>query len=329
MRRYHCAAAEAGPALVGALNMDEYAYGFTTENTHYGPTRNPHDPTRVAGGSSGGSAALVAAGMVPFALGSDTNGSIRVPASFCGVFGFKPTYGRLSRAGAMLFASSFDHVGPLARTTRDLALTFDVMQGPDATDPVCTTRPVEPCAAELDRGADGLRIAIADGYFANGGAPEVHDAVARAAAAVGATRRVALPEVHRTRPAASIITGCEGAQLHLDDLRMRAKDFDPMTRDRFLAGALIPAPFYVRAQRFRAWFRDRVREIFRDVDVLLAPTTPWPAPTIGQQQATFDGATGPMRAFIEASSRSRCRSSAFPSSRYRSRGRARSPSASR
>src|SRR5437762_3496782 len=110
--------------------MDEYAYGFTTENTHYGATRNPSNPAHVAGGSSGGSAAAVAAGLVPLTLGSDTNGSIRVPAAFCGVFGLKPTYGRVSRRGAFLFVASLDHIGPFARSTQDLALAFDAMQGP-------------------------------------------------------------------------------------------------------------------------------------------------------------------------------------------------------
>src|SRR4028118_1357159 len=109
--------------------MEEYAYGFVTENSHYGATRNPHDPTRIAGGSSGGSAAAVAAGLVPLTLGSDTNGSIRVPAAFCGIYGLKPTYGRLSRAGVFLFASSFDHIGPFGRSVRDIAAAFDLMQG--------------------------------------------------------------------------------------------------------------------------------------------------------------------------------------------------------
>lgn len=280
----------AGAVLVGALNMDEYAYGFSTENTHYGVTRNPRDLSRVAGGSSDGSAAAVAAGMVPLALGTDTNGSIRVPAALCGVFGLKPTYGRLSRAGTVLFASSFDHIGPLARSTRNLALAFDVLQGPDPRDPVCTDRSPEPCAGSLDEGARGLRIAIADGHFARGGAPECHEAVARAADALGVARRVTLPEAHRARAAAFVITTSEGAQVHLESLRSRAKDFDPLVRDRFLAGALVPAALYARAQRFRAWFRDRVREVFRDVDVLLAPATPWPAPEFGHSKSMFDGA---------------------------------------
>ncbi|MBE9113655.1 AtzE family amidohydrolase, partial [Nodosilinea sp. LEGE 07298] len=129
---------QAGAVLVGALNMDEYAYGFVTINAHFGTTPNPHDPSRMAGGSSGGSAAAVAAGLVPFSLGSDTNGSIRVPASLCGVYGLKPTYGRLSRAGAFLFSSSLDHVGPMARSLADLATVYDSLQGPDPADPVCT-----------------------------------------------------------------------------------------------------------------------------------------------------------------------------------------------
>ena len=121
----------AGAMLVGALNMGEYAYDFTGENSHDGPSRNPHDTTRMTGGSSGGSGGAVAGGLVPIALGSDTNGSIRVPASFCGIFGLKPTYGRLSRAGSFPFVSSLDHLGPFARNTTDLALAYDAMTGPD------------------------------------------------------------------------------------------------------------------------------------------------------------------------------------------------------
>ncbi len=134
----------AGAILVGTLNMGEYAYDFTGENAHDGACRNPHDPARMTGGSSSGSGAAVAAGVVPFTLGSDTNGSIRVPASLCGVFGLKPTYGRLSRAGTFPFVSSLDHIGPLARTVGDLQLAYDAMTGPDPADPVCTGRPTQP-----------------------------------------------------------------------------------------------------------------------------------------------------------------------------------------
>lgn len=279
----------AGAVLVGSLNMDEYAYGFVTENTHYGSTHNPHDLNRVAGGSSGGSAAAVAAGLVPLTLGSDTNGSIRVPAALCGVFGFKPTYGRLSRAGTVLFTSSFDHIGPFARSVRDIATAFDVLQGPDNKDPVCTDRPPELCLTQLEQGIEGLRIAIATDYFAKGAYPEALEAVEKVASAMCVKERVTLPESHRARAAAYIITASEGGNLHLDNLRSRPHDFDPATRDRFLAGTLIPASWYLQAQRFRSWYRDRVREVFQNVDVILAPTTPIPAPLIGQQTMILDG----------------------------------------
>ena len=287
----------AGAVLLGTLNMDEFAFGFTTENAHYGPTRNPHDPARVPGGSSGGSAAAVAAGLVPIALGSDTNGSIRVPAAFCGVFGLKPTYGRVSRAGAALFAASFDHVGPFARSVADLAAAFDAIQGADPADPVASEAPVVPASPHVGRETEGLRLAVAAGHFARNATDAPLAAVARVAKALRVTKQVELPEPHRARAAAMVITASEGANLHLEDLRTRAKDFDPSTRDRFLAGALVPASVYAQAQRFRAWYRARVAELFRDVDVLLAPTTPWVAPLIGAPRTVrLDGADVIVRA---------------------------------
>jgi len=286
---------QSGAVLLGGLNMDEYAYGFVTENSHYGDTHNPHDLSRVAGGSSGGSAAAVAGGLVPFTLGSDTNGSIRVPASFCGIFGLKPTYGRLSRAGAYLFVSSLDHLGPFARSTRDLAQLFDLLQGADPSDPICTDRPPELCLPQLGKGIEGLRIAIAADYFQQGAEPEVLAAVEQVAAALGATATVSIPEAHRARAAAFLITASEGSNLHLEDLRTRAQDFDPATRDRFLAGALIPATWYLQAQRFRQWYRDRVQELFTQVDIILAPATPCPAPLLGQKTLVLDGVEVPLR----------------------------------
>lgn len=280
---------QAGAVLIGTLNMDEYAYGFVTENSHYGSTHNPHDLSRVAGGSSGGSAAAVAAGLVPLALGSDTNGSIRVPASFCGIFGLKPTYGRLSRAGVYLFSGSLDHIGPFARSIRDIALTFDLLQGPDPRDPICTLRPPDPVLPQLNQGITDLRIAVADDYFARGGEPAARAAVEIVARALGVTQTVTIPEAHRARAAAYVITASEGSNLHLDHLRTRAQDFDPATRDRFLAGTMIPNTWYLQAQRFRQWYRNQLRQIFQQVDVILAPTTPCPAPKIGQQTMQLDG----------------------------------------
>ncbi|MBW4689541.1 MAG: AtzE family amidohydrolase [Komarekiella atlantica HA4396-MV6] len=285
---------QAGAILVGALNMDEYAYGFVTENSHYGATHNPHDLQRVAGGSSGGAAAAVAAGLVPLTLGSDTNGSIRVPAALCGVFGFKPTYGRLSRAGVALFSSSFDHIGPFARSVQDIATAFDVLQGKDDRDPICTKRPhVQTLHVtslhHVTSVHQNIRIAIADDYFTKGAEPEALAAVQKVADALDVTEYVTIPEAHRARAAAFVITASEGANLHLDKLRVRPQDFDPATRDRFLAGALIPSSWYLQAQRFRRWYRDRVREVFQNVDVILAPTTPISAPLIGQQTMILDG----------------------------------------
>ncbi|MCU0535370.1 MAG: AtzE family amidohydrolase [Hydrococcus sp. Prado102] len=289
---------EAGAVLVGALNMDEYAYGFITENTHYGATHNPHDLTRIAGGSSGGSAAAVAAGLVPLTLGSDTNGSIRVPAALCGIFGLKPTYGRLSRAGAAPLAHSLDCVGPFARSVRDIAMTFDVLQGFDPLDPVCTHRQPELCLPQLERGIEDLRIAIATDYFTQGADSAALEAVEQVARVLDVRESVVLPESHRARAAAFVITASEGANLHLADLKSRPQDFDPATRDRFLAGALIPASWYLQAQRFRRWYRDRVREVFQNIDIILAPTTPFPAPKIGQQTMMLNGKEELVRASL-------------------------------
>jgi AtzE family amidohydrolase len=285
---------QAGAVLVGALNMDEYAYGFTTENSHYGPCHNPHDLSRVAGGSSGGSGAAVAAGFVPLGLGSDTNGSVRVPASLCGIFGLKPTYGRLSRRGMYPFCASLDHVGVLARSVRDLATSFDVLHGHDPGDPVTSPRPPAPVSGEISpggKGVDGLRIALLGDYFQRGAADEALAAVNVVAAALKTCQTVPFPEAARARSAAMVITATEGAQLHRKDLQMRAGEFDPMTRDRFLAGALLPAAAYVAAQRFRRWYRAEVAKVLASVDVVLAPTTPFPAPFIGQREAVVDGET--------------------------------------
>jgi AtzE family amidohydrolase len=274
--------ASSGAVLVGTVNMDEYAMGYTTENAHYGPTRNPHDPHRMAGGSSGGSAAAVAAGLVPVALGTDTGGSISVPASLCGVYGLKPTFGRLSRAGTRLLAPSFDHVGPFARSVSDLAAIYDALQGHDPDDPVNVQRDVEPVSGELGRGVDGVRIAVWDGGSETAATAEALEAVAKVAALFGRVQTVSLPQAARARAAAMIITGCEASNSHFSHLRTRAGEFDPMIRDRLLAAAMIPAAWNVQAHRFRRWLRARVLELFRSVDLIVAPATPFSAPPIGQ-----------------------------------------------
>lgn len=286
---------EAGAILVGALNMDAYAYGFTTENTAYGPTRNPRDPARSAGGSSGGSGAAVAAGMVPLALASDTNGSIRVPASLCGVFGLKPTYGRLSRTGSFPFVYSLDHLGAMGATTEDVAACYDAMQGPDATDPASAQRPVEPVLRELVQGVGGLRVARLGGYFDSNAGEEARAASRRVARAFEGAGEVELPEVERARAAAFVITAAEGGTLHRKTLQQHYDGFEPHNRDRFLAGALTPGAWYVKAQKVRAWFAHRCSEIFDRFDVLIAPATPVVAQPLGAEWLELSGRRLPLR----------------------------------
>jgi AtzE family amidohydrolase len=285
----------AGAILVGALNMGEYAYDFTGENVHDGPSRNPHDLDRMTGGSSGGSGAAVGGGLVPLALGSDTNGSIRVPSSLCGIFALKPTYGRLTRARTFPFVASLDHLGPFARTTRDLALAYDAMQGYDPDDPACADRAAEPVAPHLDKGTDGLRIAVAGGYF-KGKTAEAVAAIDSVASALGANCDIDIPQAERARSAAFIITASEGSSLHLDRLRTRAKDYDPAVRDRLIAGAMTPASLAVKAQKFRRWYREQVLKLFAEVDAILAPATPCTAPLIGQQTFKLGDVELPVRA---------------------------------
>jgi len=286
----------AGAVPMGALNMDEYAYGFTTENAHYGPAHNPHDLARMAGGSSGGSAAAVAGGLVPITLGSDTNGSIRVPSAMCGIFGIKPTYGRLSRTGSYLFAASFDHLGPFARTLEDLALTYDALQGPDPEDPAQTPTPFAPVSGLA--GIEGLRIAVATGHFGRNAHPEALAAVGVFAQALGATATIDLPLAAAGRAAAFLITMAEGGNLHFPDLVARPQDFDPATRDRFLAGTLLPALWLQQAQRVRAAWRAQALAAFEHVDCFLTPTLPCVAPLIGQASMVVDGETLPTRPML-------------------------------
>jgi aspartyl-tRNA(Asn)/glutamyl-tRNA(Gln) amidotransferase subunit A len=271
----------AGAILVGALNMDEFAYGFVTENAHYGATRNPHDLNRIAGGSSGGSAAAVAAGIVPFSLGSDTNGSVRVPAALCGVYGLKPSWGRLSLAGVFPFVESLDHAGLFARSLEDLAEVYDALVS-DSDD--------HPIAGRLEDLANRrLRVGMLRGWFTQGAAAEVLDALAPLADALGADPDVELEGAETARSAAFCLSAYEGARLHLDDLRRRAEAFDPAVRDRLLAGALLPDEIAAQANAYRRIFRAAASVLFTRYDLLLAPTTPCVAPRIGEPTMVVDG----------------------------------------
>lgn len=287
----------AGALLMGAVNMDEHAYGFTCENTHYGPTRNPHDALRVSGGSSGGSAAAVGAGFVPLSLGSDTSGSIRVPASLCGIFGLKPTYGRLPRSGTFPFVDSLDHVGPFARNTIDLALTYDVLQGRDVADPACAQRDVEATGARLEL-PKGIRIGVLEGWFSEWAGPAAKRAVELAAAALCAHGHCEWRSAELARAAAFIITGAEGGALHRAKLRTRYEEFEPASRDRLVAGSLIPGLWVIAAQRARRSAYQDALKLFERFDVLLAPAAPVCAPMIGAENLNINGRLVPARASL-------------------------------
>ncbi|XXD10304.1 AtzE family amidohydrolase [Klebsiella sp. R445] len=286
----------AGGLLSGMVNMDAYAYGFTTENSHYGATHNPHDLQRIAGGSSGGSAAAVAAGLVHFALGSDTNGSIRVPASLCGIFGLKPTFGRLSRAGSHPFVASLDHIGPFARHVGDLAAVYDALQGLDPDDDAQADRAVAPASPLLERGLDGLRCAVLGGYFTTWCDSDARAAVAQVAQALGADRELQFSEAELSRSAAFIISASEGGNQYLPALRREPARFEPHSRERLLAGAMIPSAWYLQAQRFRRHAREAMAALFDHAEVLIAPATPCSATLIGQQTMAINSQSLPVRA---------------------------------
>ncbi|WIW91021.1 AtzE family amidohydrolase (plasmid) [Sphingobium sp. V4] len=273
VRRLHAA----GAVLVATLNMDEFAYGFATINARHGTTRNPHDVRRLAGGSSGGSAAAVAAGLLPFSLGSDTNGSIRVPASLTGLYGFKPTHGDLPMAGVFPFADSFDDIGPFTRSLADMILIWEVLSGRSAA--VCGDTP--------------LRIARLGGRFAENVDP---DQVAAMTAIAPDAPVVVLPDIARARSAAFLITACEGGRLHRAALARDAMAFDPQVRDRLTAGALLPEGLYEEAQAFRARLRATLLDLIAPHDVLIAPATPCTAPPVDDPRILIDGAMTPARA---------------------------------
>lgn len=268
-----------GAIPVATLNMDEFAYGFATDNAHYGITRNPHDTSRMAGGSSGGSAAAVAAGFLPLTLGTDTNGSIRVPASLCGVWGLKPTIGRLPREGAYPFSASLDVVGHFAGTLDDLKTAFYIMadENPEP----------EPQA---------LRTACLGGWFAQNLSPALATAINRVCQHLGLSGTTELPQTPTARAASFLITAAEGGTLHLPRLRTVAEDYDPATRDRLLAGAMLPASTYVQAQRFRRWFRQQVHALFEQVDVLIAPAVMCEAPRLDDPTVLVGGKPASARA---------------------------------
>jgi aspartyl-tRNA(Asn)/glutamyl-tRNA(Gln) amidotransferase subunit A len=264
----------AGAVLVATLNMDEFAYGFATVNATFGTTRNPRDTTRLAGGSSGGSAAAVAAGMLPLTLGSDTNGSIRVPAALCGIYGLRPTLHALATQGTFPFVESFDTIGPFATSVADLGAAWRALGG-------------------VGEAGGSPRVARLSGWFDQTLNDEAAALLDRAFAGLD---RIEWADVERARSAAFLMTAREGGLRHLPELRTRALEFDPATRDRLIAGALLPESAYRTAKAFRSEFRARVLEHFDRHDVLIAPCIGEGAPLVDDPFITVGGQRVPARA---------------------------------
>jgi len=303
----------AGAVIVGKTNLDEFAMGSSTENSAFGPTRNPHDPGRVPGGSSGGSAAAVAAGFAPLALGSDTGGSIRQPAAFCGVVGVKPTYGLVSRYGLVAFASSLDQIGPFATTVEDAALLLEVIAGHDPLDSTSLDRPAPDLRAHLDLGVSGLKVGVVAELGGEGIDPDVAERTGQAASALEAAgaivREVSIPSItfglsayYLIAPAeaSSNLARYDGVRYGLrssgaDDITQmykasRSAGFGPEVKRRIMLGTYALSAgyyeaYYGQAQKVRTLILRDFEAAYEQVDVLLSPTTPTVAFELGAKTA--------------------------------------------
>jgi aspartyl-tRNA(Asn)/glutamyl-tRNA(Gln) amidotransferase subunit A len=294
----------AGAIVLGKLNMHEFAYGPEGLNVHYGHARNPWDAAseRIAGGSSSGSGVAVAAGLAAGALGTDTGGSIRIPASLCGITGLKPTYGRVSRAGALPLSWSMDHIGPMTRSAADCALMLRAMAGYDAADPTTSVLPVPDYAAALSGDVKGLRVGLLRDFFLDSAAPDVRAAVeqsARTLEKAGAVvDEVSLPLMAHAGAAAFAIVASEALAYHAANLRTRAAEYQPDVRERLMMGIFVSGLHYVRAQQVRALVRTGVDGALARRDVLLAPSTPMAATVMGERQTLIGDTAADVRASL-------------------------------
>jgi aspartyl-tRNA(Asn)/glutamyl-tRNA(Gln) amidotransferase subunit A len=296
--------ARAGTILLGKLNMHEFAYGPEGLNAHYGDARNPWsaDAHRITGGSSSGSGAAVAAGLAPGSLGSDTGGSIRIPASLCGITGLKPTYGRVSRAGVLPLAWSMDHVGPMTRSARDCALMLSVIAGYDPADPTTSVLPVPDYGAALTGDVKGLRVGLLRAHFTDPAAADVRAAVEASAKqleqAGAVVDEVNLTQVIHVATGSAAIVASEALAYHAPWMRSRPQDYQPDVRERLRLGAFVNGAHYVRAQQIRALVTREVDEALARRDVLLAPATPLVAPVLGEREAALGDGPSDVRAAL-------------------------------
>ena len=296
--RFHAA----GAIVIGKLQMHEFALGATSENPHYGPAHNPWDTGRMTGGSSGGSGSAVASGQCMGALGSDTGGSVRIPASLCGIVGLKPTFGRVSRYGVYPLSWSFDTVGPMTRTVRDAALVLNAIAGHDSRDLSSSRRPTEDFAERLEDGISGVRIGIPREYFFEKTEPQVTDSVREAATVLeglgASVDEVSIPVLEHSQTISTPISQAEASQIHTEHLRDRAHDIGADVRGRLYQGALIPATDYIKAQRARTVYNARMAEAFQRFDALVAPTCPVGAPQLGERTVQVGDVAEPTLALL-------------------------------
>ena len=291
-----------GAVLLGKLHLNEFAFGATGENAHFGPVRNPCDPERLAGGSSGGSAAAVAAGLCYGALGTDTGGSIRSPASLCGIVGLKPTYGRVSRSGVVPLAWSLDHVGPMARTVTDTALLLEATAGYDPADSTSAQRPVPAYSRLLDGGVKGLRLGVPRELYWDpidpGVAARARDGIRLLEQAGAEIREVSLSSMEFAPAAQAPIICAEAAAYHRHYLRTRSEEYGRSVRMRLLQGLFVSSADYLDAQRARQLIRRELLDCLKEVDALVTPTVPIPAPRVGEDLSMAGGVSAPSQYYL-------------------------------
>lgn len=278
---------DSGAIFMGKLNLVEFAFGTTGLNAHTGDVKNPWDTKRITAGSSSGSAAAVAAGMIPVALGTDTGGSVRMPASLCGIVGLKPTYGRVSRTGVLDLSWSMDHVGPMTRTTEDCALLMNVMSGYDPRDPASSNEQVPDFSSDLSKGLEGIRIGVPVDYFFEDYVDyEVKMSVRKSIQLMVANGaeivELAMPWVGKARPINFGVILPESVSIHEKMISEHPDLYTPGIRSRIQSGFNVSAIDYVRALRARQWFNHQMAESMKQVDVLITPSVPIQAPTIAE-----------------------------------------------
>jgi aspartyl-tRNA(Asn)/glutamyl-tRNA(Gln) amidotransferase subunit A len=288
-----------GAVLIGKAGLHEWAYGITSDNPHFGSIRNPWDPTRIPGGSSGGSASALAAGMCSFSLGSDTGGSIRIPASLCGLAGLKGTFGRVSRHGVFPLGHTLDHAGPFGLTVEDAYNAYAAMRGGDANDDSCVERPFRQAVFATEPSLKGIKIGVPRNFYFEALEPDVESAVRKALdvlAGLGAAMvEITVPDINEANAVARVILLAEAASVHRRRLRDRPEDLGADVRALFEQGAMVTAADYLDAQRWRRGFNAAFSRLLGEVDVIATPTIPIIAAKIGQMDVEIGGETHNVR----------------------------------